>query len=727
MSRLHDTTHLQVQPVLDGQTPFTPLEYAAPSLFLVLPSDLASWDDTGPSTHTFRLYFLCGYTVQGGSAQAPLQQNIHIADHQGYKIRRPQEFLTKYGHYALRVLKVMQQRLSTSSDGGPPPTPWPSGTGTPKHDLLEENIALLCDKAIELLTGMLPFIRSEMNLSATDTREIVQYLDVQQGDNSYANLFRIISSDRTDWMCHSHAHEYLNEVSLTELEGFVRDRGGHIDVQQGTLNVHLATEQDAAKFVSLLETGKQVFDVSLKLGWSLSEAAVSERVRDFSRVQVVALELDGITLDAYSQDHAGHNTDIFADLVSGVKARLVRLLNYPQAKEQYVYTGKHEDYVCGFKAALTSPTLVQWHIVQGSLGEFKKRIIASAPESIKTCAKELPTLLAQHGILDVCAITIKSYSQWWIFVDLLEGTIPEVQLYDSLFSMDLFKTGTLRQLTLDFIDPQTYLDLRSIFDANIGIREMRVMTQAHSVFHDIESFQRIREGYSHELLLTLFEQSAGKRRRILTHVTLSEQCRETSGKGKQQSAFAGLNFVHWNLDYISAPLTDQAAAIMDLISAQHPKILKSFTLDVSYLSRVGLASVQNILQRSMLEHLQVVCSPFHPELSDALAQVFHAVQWLSIKSLTFSGDDIDKWIQSWGLSFQATSPQLLQVEICGGGSAMQELSHSNVVYLVQLLYPCPLVSLTLENVQLQDKKDWNLISRFTGDESGLVRPSEEVY
>lgn len=729
MARLYDPTRQEALSVLDGQIPFTPLEYATPSLFLILPSDRTFWEDADPSTHTLRLYFLCGYTSQDRSAWEPPQQNIHIADHQGYEIKRPQEFLDRYGHYALRVLKMMQQKFSTSSHDGVPSTSWPSGSSTTEHDLEEENLASLCARAITYLTVILPSERSEnANLSAADTREIGQHLNVQQGDNSYASLFRVISSDRADWICHTHAHEYFDDTALAELSSFVRDRGGHIDVHQGTLNVHLAAAQDAAKFGRLLESGKQVFDVSLKLGWSMSEESLSDLVREVSRVQVVALELDGITLDAYPQDHAERNTDMFADLVLGVKAHLVRLLHYPQSQEQYIYTGKHRDFVCGFKAGLTSPIPVQWHTVLGSLDEFKKRMTASAPESIKTCAEGLPAVLAEHGILDVRVITIESNDRWWISVDLQQGTIPEVQLYDSYFSIDLFKTGTVRELTLDFIDPQTNIDLRSIFVFNTGIQELRVMTQAHSIFHDIESFQRIREGYGDELLLTLFEPSAGKRRRTLAQVTLSgHNYREANFQEGQQVTFADLKFVYWNLDYISAPLTDQAAAVMDIISVQHPRILKSFTLDASYLSRVGLTSVQNILQRSKLEHLQVVCSSFRPELSNSVAQVFSAVEWLTIKSLTFSGDCVNDWIQSWGMSFQATSPQLLQVEICGGGSAIQELSHSSVVHLVQLLYPCPLVTLTLESVQLQDMRDWDLISRFTGEEIGLVRPSGEVY
>lgn len=681
------------------RTSFTPLEYASPSLFFVLPSDLASWDDTDASTHSLSLYFLCGIAEQHHQPELPRNihisnPDIHIADHQGYKIKRPQEFLARYGHYALRVLTTFMDKIPSNSE----------------HGLNEGNLTPLLNKAVEYLKSLILPKQSELRPSAADTREIGQYLELQQGDNSSGNLFRIVSSDRAEWMCHRHSHKYLNDEALAELGNFVREKRGHIDVHQGTLSVSLATKEDIYDLVRLLGAGKQVFGVSLKLDWELSEANVTDLAQAFSGIKVVALEVDGVTRDAYPLDDSERTTDIFANLVLGEKAHLVRLLNYPQPQEQFIYTGRPGVYASGFQAAFpVEEPAVQWHTALGNLDEFRRRVVESAPEAIKTCAKGLPAVLAQHGILDVSAIIIEIRDQWRINVDLQQGAIPEVKLYDSLSSMGLFKTGTLRQLTLDFIDPETDLDLASIFRTNTGVQELRVRTQAHSVFHDIESFHQIREGYPESLLLTLFERSAGRRRRILTQVTMAAgPTAEPGAQEERHLRFAGLNFVYWNLDYISAPLTDRAAAVLDHISTQHPKTLKSFTLDASFLSCEGLVFVQSILQRSSLEYLQVICSPFSLALRDALAQAFAAVQWLTIKSLTFSGDDINSWLQH--LELQAATPQLLQVELCGG-PLQSVLSHSSVIFLVKLLYPCPLVSLTLD-VQLQDSSDLDLISRF---------------
>ncbi|KAF8928612.1 Chitin synthase, class 1, partial [Haplosporangium bisporale] len=391
------------------RTSFTPLEYASPSLFFVLPSDLASWDDADASTHSLRLYFLCGITEQHNLSELPRNihisdadihisnQHIHIADHQGYRIKRPQEFLERYGHYALRVLTTFMDKILSDSRGKQPSdnrVPSSVSSSDTTHGLSEHNLTPLLNKAVEYLKDLTLPKQSELKPSAAETREIGQYLELQQGDNPFGNLFRIVSSDRTEWMCHTHSHEYLDDQALAELGNFVRNQGGHIDVHQGTFNVPLATKEHMYKLVRLLEEGKQVFDISLKLGWGPSEADVTYLARMFSNIKVVALEVDGVTRDTYPLNHSERTTDIFANLVLREKAHLVRLLNYPRPQEQFIYTGRPGAYACGFQAVLpTEEPTVQWHTVLSSLNEFKDRVVESAPEAIKTYAKGLPAVL----------------------------------------------------------------------------------------------------------------------------------------------------------------------------------------------------------------------------------------------------------------------------------------------------------------------------------------------
>jgi len=75
----------------------------------------------------------------------------------------------------------------------------------------------------------------------------------------------------------------------------------------------------------------------------------------------------------------------------------------------------------------------------------------------------------------------------------------------------------------------------------------------------------------------------------------------------QQQALPALQFMHRDCNQNFAQLSDYSASFLDMATLQHPITLTRFTLDISQISRASLASVQNILHRSLLEHVHVVC------------------------------------------------------------------------------------------------------------------------
>ncbi|KAG0338241.1 hypothetical protein BG005_003832, partial [Podila minutissima] len=170
----------------------------------------------------------------------------------------------------------------------------------------------------------------------------------------------------------------------------------------------------------------------------------------------------------------------------------------------------------------------------------------------------------------------------------------------------------------------------------------------------------------------------------------------------------------WECDQISAKPSDFAASILDTATEQHPAVLNSLTLDTSGLSPKGLGSVTNLLGRSNLDHLNIVCNPFDAGALDSIAQVLDSVQCDALKSLVFSGSNIDGWIQLWQPN---GSPKLIQLGIHGPGSSKQELSHSSVLAIHQMVHASPLIDLAFTNVELQDPRDWALISGALDPES----------
>ncbi|KAI9231779.1 MAG: hypothetical protein BYD32DRAFT_466835 [Podila humilis] len=84
--------------------------YALPRLFIVLPACLV-WDDSNPSTHQFRLYFLCDNDMAlKGARDTP--KHVHLASHPGYNILRPQDFLKVDSDYSLRILGMVDNEFS---------------------------------------------------------------------------------------------------------------------------------------------------------------------------------------------------------------------------------------------------------------------------------------------------------------------------------------------------------------------------------------------------------------------------------------------------------------------------------------------------------------------------------------------------------------------------------------------------------------------------------------
>lgn len=80
------------------------------TLFVVLPSDLDSWDDNDPSTHHFRIYFLCNdwvyYSVDKKTSHP------HFSNHAGFRLNCARGFLQGYGNHTLRVLQMIKRGFS---------------------------------------------------------------------------------------------------------------------------------------------------------------------------------------------------------------------------------------------------------------------------------------------------------------------------------------------------------------------------------------------------------------------------------------------------------------------------------------------------------------------------------------------------------------------------------------------------------------------------------------
>ncbi|KAF9377679.1 hypothetical protein CPC16_011729, partial [Podila verticillata] len=99
-----------------------------------------------------------------------------------------------------------------------------------------------------------------------------------------------------------------------------------------------------------------------------------------------------------------------------------------------------------------------------------------------------------------------------------------------------------------------------------------------------------------------------------------------------------------------------------------------------------------------------------------IRKVLVSVQSSPLKSVELSGDSVDNWLELWNtnkLSQTGNNPPfgicLQRLEITGTGAAPHQLSHASVLLLHQVISSSPKVELHVENVDLQESRDWVLL------------------
>lgn len=693
-------------------------DYATSRLFIILPSDLNSWEDSDPSTHTFRLYFICDMKKQR-ELRERTPPHVHLSNHPGYYLKEPQEFFQEHGDYALRVLRMVKHGYTNKSYDIPPLSSfkilWNCNTNISGGYLSKENIGPLVDKAISYLSELhLPRSMQALELTRTGSTAIEAYLNIQDGDNAQGGLHCYIDpQQKMTWMCREHTHQgYLNQERLEGLKTFVGLHGGHLDMQQATLRVELRSTIEADQFLDVLTTTKHIFNIAIKLGWRAKQQYLEELCQKISWTGVVVLEMDGVTLDTQSFGAIQHRATM-AQNKSTTSIRLVRLLNYPQPGEQCLFMKSCEVQL----GSSSAKSVYDWVEVQRAVAKFGEAVANQnvTRTQCKSAALRLRLALTNHGLSDVQAVTV--YNDRWDGVFSLEkGSFVEMNSFNMEFPMAAVASERLRKMTVLLLEAENDQALYDMAQTH-ELEELGISTHGRNVLNQIKHLACLWRNNSVPRRHTLLELTRGSHQRVVAEVVIRGRNNSSTGKRvvDQRPSFfrrlrqddsVDLDFLQWDCDHFVSPLSNYFASFLDLATRQHPSVLTMFTLNTSSLSRNGLTDIQKVLHRSSLESINVVCTFLHPDLSDIIAQVLDTVQWSTLKSLVLSGPNIDQWIQLWP---RTDDSRLLSLNISGTGSSPQELSHASMLFVHRIMYANPQTDLVFQNVQPQDKRDWSLI------------------
>lgn len=167
--------------------PLRCVDFAAPRLFLVLPSDLSSWNNDNITTHTVRLCFLCDFKCQKEydryirsltSRSMIERKHMHLSCHPGCDLDRPHEFFFSKAQSLCSDLARDYQDGCTERDCHVPKLDTFEVLGACKnnvtrHLLTHESIGPLVDKSINYICPLqLHAWPTRLRMKGPETRQI---------------------------------------------------------------------------------------------------------------------------------------------------------------------------------------------------------------------------------------------------------------------------------------------------------------------------------------------------------------------------------------------------------------------------------------------------------------------------------------------------------------------------------------------------------------------------
>lgn len=283
-------------------------------------------------------------------------------------------------------------------------------------------------------------------------------------------------------------------------------------------------------------------------------------------------------------------------------------------------------------------------------------------------------------------------------------------------------TGALRKVVLHLNDVEFDQELFSMVQTNRGLQELVVSYPGHNALYHADQVVMKWQHSSSPFSLTVVDRMHDTRGRVVARLSSGRGDIELLGNSSLEiqeanmdspitwlpsmDALSDIRFLEWDCDHIFGRLSDYSADFLGMATQQHPSVLTLFTLNVSGLSSTGLDSLKEVISRSNLEHLNIMCTSIDSSMSESIAKVLDSVLWPSLNSLVLSGSHIDEWLQLWPPHVDA---RLFHLQIWGTPPIVQVLSHSSILFMHQLISSSPLVELDLRCVQLQDERDWSLI------------------
>ncbi|KAG0246598.1 hypothetical protein BGX31_000576 [Mortierella sp. GBA43] len=266
-----------------------------PRLFIVLPTSTELSGDFGE----FRLYFFCECGAHATANGDRKSQGIHLAQHRGYELDKPAEFLEKYRTYLL-VTTNMVKDISNSDNG------LASLRIVNKH--VRENFVALVNKTIQYLQNdnrnlkvdrliTDPVFDGSVVLKGLELMQVASYLKFKDRGRILGNLYRTVSREgHVAWRCLDHHRAIHTESSAQRLHEAVEVNDGWYTEELGRVEVTIKSSTQAAQLFNALSTLQGIQELEVTLQWDVTMAEIQALANAVTRANVVRLGLRGTHL-----------------------------------------------------------------------------------------------------------------------------------------------------------------------------------------------------------------------------------------------------------------------------------------------------------------------------------------------------------------------------------------------------------------------------------------------
>ncbi|KAF9079529.1 hypothetical protein BGX23_003817, partial [Mortierella sp. AD031] len=310
-------------------------EYPIPRRFVILPDSFRRCDPRKVVGERFRLYFLCecgelcsadGDEKQASVGPIPIENQVHLANHDGYELTRPTEFFDRYGPYILGLLRILVHCLTVTATFIPE-----ASLGVNPTQRALQGIESIADKTADAVAKSINFLEKRLEasnsadlikdtrsiqpgsgiadeisdlkaLEGADLRRLDSFLRNKDEDKILGNLYRITTyQGHVKWVCLDHYQDSYRMFVMKTFIHTVEKNGGHFYPQLGRAVITLKSNMVAKEFFQCLaDQGTAVEELDVTLDWLFDASELLFIVEMIARSNVAILKLGLMDLAASS-------------------------------------------------------------------------------------------------------------------------------------------------------------------------------------------------------------------------------------------------------------------------------------------------------------------------------------------------------------------------------------------------------------------------------------------